>query len=163
MKSNFALTLGALLGCGLMAGLFFAFSACVMKALGGRPPREGIAAMQAINVAILNPIFFAVFMGTAILCLWALVFALRNLPSPGARWLLAGSVFYLIGALLVTMVFNVPMNDALAKANPDSAQGERIWANYLSVWTAWNHLRTVSSLAATACFALALRQAGQSP
>lgn len=57
IKAIFWVTLGAVLGCGLMAGLFFAFSVCVMKALSQLAPEKGMAAMQAINVAILNPLF----------------------------------------------------------------------------------------------------------
>ena len=52
-----------------MAGLFFIFSVCIMTALGRLAPASGIAAMQSINVTILNGIFLTVFMGTALLCL----------------------------------------------------------------------------------------------
>jgi len=45
------MTLVAALGCGLMAGLFYAFSVSVMKALARLPSAAGIAAMQFINVA----------------------------------------------------------------------------------------------------------------
>ena len=48
------------------------------------------------------------------------------------------------------MVFNVPRNNALAVANPTSADSARLWANYLSTWTAWNHVRTITALAAAA-------------
>jgi uncharacterized membrane protein len=47
----FVLTLFAALGCGLVAGVFFAFSTFVMKALARLPAEQGIAAMQAINAA----------------------------------------------------------------------------------------------------------------
>ena len=73
------ITFSAALGSGLMAGLFFVFSNSVMKALAALPPDKGIAAMQAINVAIVNPLFLAVFLGTAAACLSATIFAL-------ARW-----------------------------------------------------------------------------
>ena len=73
------ITFSAALGSGLMAGLFFVFSNSVMKALAALPPDKGIAAMQAINVAIVNPLFLAVFLGTAAACLPATIFAL-------ARW-----------------------------------------------------------------------------
>ncbi len=53
---DLALLLSAV-GCGLMAGFFFAFSICVMKALEALPPAQGIAAMQSINVAVINPCF----------------------------------------------------------------------------------------------------------
>ncbi|HZD26142.1 MAG TPA: hypothetical protein VE631_07765 [Alphaproteobacteria bacterium] len=76
------LTILAALGSGLNAGLFFAFSAFVMKALAGLPPAGGIAAMQAINVAVLNRVFFAVFFGTAALSLALLAAAALTWPGP---------------------------------------------------------------------------------
>ena len=55
----FALTLGTALGCGTIAGVFFAFSAFVMKALHRLPAVQGIAAMQSINVVAITPAFMA--------------------------------------------------------------------------------------------------------
>lgn len=72
--------------------------------------------------------------------------------EPGAGWRLIGALFYLLGSIGLTMVFNVPLNNRLAKAGPESAEGAAIWSHYLSVWTAWNHLRTVGCLGATASF-----------
>ena len=63
-----ALRFAAALGCGLMAGLFFAFSAAVMGGLARIQPAEGIAAMQSINRAILNPLFLTVFLATPAAC-----------------------------------------------------------------------------------------------
>jgi uncharacterized membrane protein len=64
-------------------------------------------------------------------------------------------LLYFVGTFLVTLVFNVPLNNRLAAVNPDSAEGKALWTHYLSVWTAWNHVRTVAPLAAMACFILA--------
>jgi uncharacterized membrane protein len=61
----FGLTLFAALGCGLVAGVFFAFSTFVMKALARLPAPQGIAAMQSINVIVINPWFMTAFLGTA--------------------------------------------------------------------------------------------------
>jgi uncharacterized membrane protein len=66
----FKLTLSSALGCGLMAGFFFAFLICVMNALAHLPAAQGIAAMQSINIAVLNRWFFAVFFGTAAACVF---------------------------------------------------------------------------------------------
>lgn len=151
------LTLLAALGSGLIAGVFFAFSSFVMRALGRIPAAEGIAAMQSINIVVLNPMFLSVFMGTAVLCGIAIVFSWLRWNQPGSGYLLAGSLLYLIGTFLVTMAFNVPRNDALAAVVPASPEGARLWADYLSSWTAWNHVRTVAALAAAASFGLALR------
>ena len=152
----FALTLFATLGCGLMAGLFFTFSAVVMKALARLPPSEGIAAMQSINVAIINPWFGTVFFGTAAACVLAVISSLLRWHDPGAVYLLVGGALYLVGSLLVTLVFNVPMNEALASVAPADPEGASLWASYLANWTAWNHVRAAAALAAAASLTVAL-------
>ncbi len=152
----FALTLVAALGCGLMAGAFFAFSTFVMRALGRIAPARGIAAMQSINIAVINPLFLGVLFGTGVLCVLLAVAALMTWPATGAAYLLVGSLLYVVGNVVVTMVGNVPLNNALAAVQPDSADGARLWARYLTRWMAWNHVRTVTALGASACFILAL-------
>jgi uncharacterized membrane protein len=152
----FLLTLASALGSGLMAGVFFAFSGFVMKALARLPPAQGIAAMQSINIVVLNPVFLSVFLGTAVACVALTVVALLRWNAPGAATLLAASVMYLFGTLMVTRVFNIPRNDALAAVEPASADAARLWADYVVSWTAWNHVRTAAALIATAMFALAL-------
>jgi uncharacterized membrane protein len=153
----FGLKFLSALGAGLMAGLFFVFSTFMMTALGRLPPATGISAMQSINVTILNPIFFLVFFGTAVASLVLAIAAVVRWSEPGAVALLAGGLLYLLGNILVTMAFNVPLNNALAAVKPDSAEGAILWTRYLSEWTAWNHVRTVSCLAAMASFIMALR------
>jgi uncharacterized membrane protein len=151
------LTLTGALGCGLMAGFFFAFSVCVMQALGKLPAAHGVAAMQNINVVVINPRFLTVFMGTAALCVIATIAALLNRNDPATPYLIAGGVLYVVGTFIVTMRFNVPLNNALAAVTSDSAEAARLWSNYLSTWTHWNHVRTAAALAAAAAFSLALR------
>jgi uncharacterized membrane protein len=143
------------LGCGLMAGFFFAFSICVMKALGALPPAQGIAAMQSINVAVINRWFLTPFFGVAVTCAFLGIAALMQRHEPGAAYILAGSVLYLAGTLLVTMIFNVPRNNALARVPADSPEGAALWMDYLVGWTRWNHVRTVAALLAAACFTVA--------
>jgi uncharacterized membrane protein len=111
--------------------------------------------MQSINIVIVNPLFLAVFLGTALLSIVLAIAALLRLSEPGAPYLLAGSLLYLVGSILVTMVFNIPLNNALAAVKPDSAEGASLWRRYLSVWTAWNHARTAACLAACLLFVLA--------
>ena len=152
----FGLTLLSALGCGLIAGAFFAFSTFVMQALGRLPPPQGIAAMQTINIVVINPWFLGVFLGTAVLCVLLVVAALLTWSEPAAIYLLAGSVLYFAGTFLVTMLCNVPLNNALAVADPASAEGASLWSKYLVAWTLWNHVRTAAGLAAMASFILAL-------
>ena len=150
------LALLASLGCGLNGGFFFAFSVVVMRALAQRPAPEGIAAMQSINVVVLNPWFLGLFFGTAGLCVVAAILGSLNWSEPRAAWWLAGSVLYLVGTILVTMRFNVPRNQALKRAAPSSDEAASLWADYLVTWTSWNHVRTAAASLASACFAIGL-------
>jgi uncharacterized membrane protein len=150
------LTFCSALGCGLVAGAFFAFSTFIMKALGRLPPGQGIAAMQSINVTVINPSFMGALFGTGAACLLLAVAALRSWHGPGAVYLLAGSLLYLLGTVGVTIVFNVPLNNALAAVGPDHAEGAKLWRHYLARWTAWNHVRTAAALAAAAALTIAL-------
>ena len=142
-------------GCGLMAGLFFAFSTSVMPGLRRLAPADGAAAMQQMNRTILNPLFGVVFGGTAVVCLLLLVGTLVSGPA-GTVWIVLGALLYLVGSIGFTMVVNVPMNNRLDAADPASPEGARIWTDYLSRWTAWNHVRALACVAATAALAAGL-------
>lgn len=151
----FVLKLAAALGCGLVAGVFFAFSSFVMQALGQQPTAQGIATMQAINVTAINPWFMGVLFGTAAVCGGLAIAALIDMQHPSTRWLLLGCLLYLVGAIGVTIGGNVPLNDALAAVAPDSAEGAKLWTNYLTRWTLWNHIRTAAALGAAALLTIA--------
>lgn len=75
---------------------------------------------------------------------------------PGSVYLLVGGALYLIGSLFVTAVFNVPKNQSLASAEPDDPDSASLWLDYLSTWTAWNHVRTVASILAAASLIVGL-------
>jgi uncharacterized membrane protein len=152
----FALTLLGALGCGLVAGVFFAFSAFVMKALGRLPAEQGVAAMQAINVAAVTPAFMAALFGTAAACSALAVSALFAWDEYFAPYLLVGSALYLVGTILLTVAYHVPRNEALARVEPHGAGAGRHWTRYLSGWTAWNHVRAAGALAAAATLTIAL-------
>ena len=152
----FVLKLSAALGCGLVAGVFFAFSTFVMSALARLQPAQGIAAMQSINITVINPLFMTALFGTAAACIFLTLAALLKRHQPGAVYLLLGSLLYLVGTVLVTILFNVPLNDALATAKPESLDSASLWSRYLSNWTIWNHVRTVAALAASALLTIAL-------
>lgn len=154
---GFLVILVATLGCALVAGVFFAFSTFVMSALARLQPAQGIAAMQSINITAINPLFMVAIFGTAAACLLLAISLLLKGPQPHTSYRLIGSLLYLIGTVLVTMVFNVPMNNALAAVSPDSAEGAALWATYLRNWTLWNHVRTLSSLAAATLFMISMR------
>ena len=152
----FALTLAAALGCGLNAGVFFAFSSFVMPALARLQPAQGIAAMQAINVVAVTFAFMLALFGTAVICLVLAVWGIVESDRAFGPYLVAGGALYLAGAIGLTIAYHVPRNDALAKLAPRGAEAERHWSRYLSEWTSLNHVRAAAALAASAAFAVAL-------
>lgn len=153
-QSILGLTLFSALGTGLMGGVFFAFSTSVMSALARLPASQGIAAMQSINIAVINPLFMGALFGTAATCALLIAWSMRMWAKPGAAYLFAGGLLYLAGGILVTILFNVPLNEALAKADPASRNGAALWSGYVNSWTAWNHVRTVACLLASASLTL---------
>lgn len=152
------LTLLTALGCALVAGVFFAFSSFVMKALSRVPSPVGIAAMQSINAQAPTPWFMAALFGTALGCAALVVKSLVAWDEPHAVYLFVGGALYLVGTILLTIVYHVPRNEALARVDPngtDDAAGH--WDRYVRHWTALNHLRTGAALAAAAALTAGLR------
>ena len=148
----------AIMGSGLTAGIFYAFSTFVMAALARIPPEQGIAAMNSINVTVINPWFFAVFLGTPIVCAILFIMALPKWSEPGAAIIVVASLIYVVGSLVVTMAFNVPLNNKLAAITTASGEGGVLWARYLSDWTFWNSVRAAAPLVAMVLFIWSLIQ-----
>jgi uncharacterized membrane protein len=146
----------AAVGSGLMSGLLFAFSCFVMSALTRLPQQYGMAAMQHINVVIINPLFLAVFLGTAVASAILAVYGVYHWADASAGSVVLGSLLYLLGTIGVTVAFNVPLNNALAQATPDVAA--TVWPGYVASWLRWNHLRTLMSIGALSAFLVGLYQ-----
>lgn len=150
MSTSVLVTAG-ILGCGVVAGVFFAFSGFIMPALERLPAPRGTAAMQAINVTAVTPPLMIALFGSAVVCLAIGVEAVRSWGTPGAGLRLLAALLYLVGGVGVTIIFNVPRNNALAALDPESAQAAAYWATYLREWTTWNSVRALASgLAAVA-------------
>ena len=140
------LLLVAALGAVLVAGAFAVFTVLVMPALAALPGAAGTSAMQSVNRTAVRLPFLALFLGTAVLCL-----LLAGLELAGDRrpLVLTGAGLYLVGVLGVTVVANVPLNDALARAQVP-------WTDYLRRWTTWNTVRTLASLVSGALLVVVL-------
>ena len=149
----------------LVAGFFYAYSASVNRGLGRLDDAGYVAAMQAINATVRNPVFALSFFGALLLLpLAAALHAQRR--SPRARWLLAATLLYVIGGFGVTFAFNVPLNEELARLDLASASPAELAAAreaYEDAWNAWNAVRTVASTLAVVCvIAAALASEGPS-
>lgn len=158
--SGVAITLAfaTLILTGAAAGLFFAFSICVMWGLDRSGGKAAIRAMQEINRAILNPVFLIAFMGAPVAGLAIAGLLWVDGLRAAAFWFGAGSATYLVGVLGLTMVVNVPMNQRLDRqpVPSDPAEADALWQAYSKRWTAWNHVRTVANLASLAAFGAGL-------
>jgi uncharacterized membrane protein len=142
----------AAIGCGLIAGLYFAFSTFVMTALGRIEQAHGVAAMNSINVTILKSPFMPLFLATTLASFVLAVVALIRWGAPGSAAMLAAGIIYVAGMFLCTILFNVPLNNALAAVEPAGSEAAAIWARYVKDWTWWNHVRTIASTVACALY-----------
>jgi uncharacterized membrane protein len=136
-------------GSGLLAGVFFAFSAFVMSGLRRLPDPAGAAAMRSINVTAERPPLMLALLGVSALCAAMIVRALATWSQPGAAWLLTGGALTIVGALGVTSVVNVPLNNRLDA-------GTITWPQFLAGWDPANHARTVLCLAGSAVLLIGL-------
>lgn len=127
------------IGSGLLAGVFFAFSAFVMSGLRRLPDSDGAAAMRSINVTAQRPPFMIALLGVSALCVVMIIRAIVTWPQPGTAWLLAGAVLTVAGALGVTAAINVPLNNRLDA-------GTVPWSQFLAGWDPANHARTLLCL-----------------
>lgn len=158
-----ALTVVTLALAGAMAGFFYAYSMSVMWALDAVDPKAAIAAMQSINIVVRNAIFFPAFFGTPVVALVAAGLWWKQGAGQVALLLALAAIVYLAGTFLVTIVANVPMNEALAIAMipADPEQARTLWQDYSRPWTLWNHVRTIASFASLLLVGWALYAAGQ--
>ncbi len=135
-----ALVLVTAVACGLVGGVFFAFSTFVMDGLSRLPATGGIAAMQAINRAAVRPAFMALLLGTALLCVVAAVLSVAR----GDVLVMVAAIVYVGGAVVLTAAVNVPLNRRVEALEPDDEVTHPVWADYLRRWVRTNHLRTVA-------------------
>jgi uncharacterized membrane protein len=141
-------------------GMMYVFSTFVMRGLDRTEPAEAITAMRGINVeANSNPAFLLAYFGAAILAVAVGVVAVVQLRQPGSWVVLIGAVFGILAAI-ITMVFNVPLNNHLDGVNPvglSPADAAREWQAYFTTWTNWNHFRTATSFIAAVVMLIGLR------
>jgi uncharacterized membrane protein len=141
-------------------GMMYVFSTFVMRGLDRTGPVDALTAMRGINAeANANPVFLLGYFGATILALIVGVIAVVQLRQPGSGLVLVGAVVAILGAV-ITMAFNVPLNNHLDTVDPSGlsvADAAREWQAYFSTWTAWNHARTVTAFVASLLLLAGLR------
>ena len=147
----------------LVGGVFLAFSDFIMRSLASATGDGGVEAMQTINREVFRWVFMTLFLGMAPVSLVIGGYAWLQLSSPAAVLILAAALIYLVGCFGVTVVFNVPMNEALAGMERTSDATRDYWlATYVPRWTFWNTVRTVASTASAGLLLVGLLWLAQS-
>ena len=145
MSPFFLLLQFAVLAYALVGGVFLAFSDFIMRSLSRTSGMGGVEAMQVINREVFRWAFMTLFLGMAAVSLFIVGWAATDLSTPASALLLLAGLVYLIGCFGVTVVFNVPMNEALAGMDLSSESTQAYWTNtYLPRWTFWNTFRTLA-------------------
>lgn len=151
------LAIAAAIGAGLSAGVYLAFSTLVMSGLRRLTPSQAISAMKGINKAApASPLLMLVLFGTGVVCVLLIISSFQHRDDPAAVWQILGAALFLTG-MLITIIYHVPHNEQLINADPNTAGAGATWTHFYTPWMAWNHARTLASLAGTASLVLALR------
>ena len=153
--------MAATLATGLMTGVFGIYAVAIMPGLRTTDDRTFIGAFQAIDRAIINPLFLFTFLGALMLSVAAALLQLGS--GPVLAWTAAAAVLYLV-TVVVTVAVHLPRNDALkaAGASAELTDPAAVRAAFDEVrWMTWNTVRVFTSGAAFGCLAWALVQWGQ--
>ena len=135
----------AILAYALVGGVFLAFSDFIMRSLSLTGGVGGVEAMQVINREVFRWVFMALFLGMAAVSLVISGYAAISLSGPAGTLILLSGLVYLFGCFGVTVVFNVPMNEALAGMDIAAEATQSYWmGTYLPRWTFWNSVRTIA-------------------
>lgn len=136
---------------GLITGLFYSYSCSVNPGLGRLSNVEYLKAMQSINSAIQNPVFFTSFMGALLILP---VYAYLSLNNPNFIYVLASFVIYGVMVFGVTMLGNVPLNNRLARFKIGSANDEHMAMARADFEPRWNRYHTIRTISCVISFIL---------
>lgn len=140
----------------VVSGVFLTFSDFVMRSLNGAKTPAGIEVMQIINKEVFKTVFMVLLLAMSAYSLFLTGYAYFQISGLPQLWIMVGGLVYFLGVFVVSMLFNVPMNNRLEKMNYNSAEAARYWQNtYYPRWTLWNYVRAISSAISAACFLVA--------
>lgn len=144
----------AVLLTGLSAGLFYAWSVSVIPGTKEVSDQVYLSVMQSINRAILNPAFYLVFFGSLILLIISTIQHLNG--GPTFWFLLAASLFYLLGTFGVTSLGNVPLNNELDILEIGELSVDLLAKNRHHFESKWNRFHTIRTVFSGLSFLSAL-------
>jgi uncharacterized membrane protein len=150
--------LPATLTMGLTAGVFGDWAHTIMRGLHKTDDRTFVSAIQALDKAIMNPLFMLAFMGALVLSGIAAVLYLRDGDHSVLPWVAVAFGLYL-AAVVITMAVHEPLNEVIRTAgDPDSIANPAAVRDdfHETRWVAWHIVRTITTTAAFGCLTWAL-------
>ncbi len=139
---------------GLSAGLFYAWLVSVIPGTRKVIDITYLESMQSINRAILNPAFFLIFMGSPLVLA---ISTIQQFNSGITFWLLlAATITYVLGVFGVTILGNVPLNDALDALNLSEFGEVNVKAFRQSYEEKWNRLHLIRTIFSVLSFMISL-------
>ncbi len=149
----------SVVGFGLVAGIFFAFSDFIMRSLNETKTEAAIEAMQSINRVVYRSIFYYLLWSMLAVAVGLGAYASFNLSGPALGAAVMGTASYFGGVLIVSLAINVPMNQHLDQLDCHGPDAAAYWNNtFVPRWTFWNHVRTATSAGASVCYLVACAQ-----
>lgn len=145
----------SVIACALVAGVFLTFSDFVMKSLAASETAGGIESMQIINRKVFKFVFMVLLLGMSALSPLLIGCAYFYVSGSASSWAIADGTIYLLGVFLVSLVFNVPMNQRLDAMDYASSDAASYWKTYVPVWSFWNYIRAISSGGSAVCYLVA--------
>ena len=139
----------------LVAGVFQSFSDFVMRGLLRAAPASGIESMQGLNRTVFRSLFLATFLALVPVSIGFAVFAGLNMQGISQNLIIAAAIIYVPSVFLVTIAGNVPMNERLDRMDHTSAEAAEYWITYGRIWTRWNTVRMIGSIATAWCYMFA--------
>lgn len=143
----------SVIACAMVSGVFLTFSDFVMRSLDGAKTAAGVEVTQVINREVFRSVFMFLLLGMSALSPFLVGYAYFCVAGSAAALIMTGGAVYFVGVFVVSLVFNVPMNNRLAAKDYASPEAATYWTNtYMPQWTFWNYVRAVASAASAICF-----------
>jgi uncharacterized membrane protein len=149
---------------GLMAGVFGLYSHTIMRGLRKVDDRTFVGAFQAIDRAIINPLFMSTFFGAMAFSGLTCVMTFREGGRTLLPWVATATALYVV-VVIITVAVHVPLNDGIKAAGQVDSITDlaRVRADFHETrWVAWNLVRAMASTIALVCLAWALVLDGRS-
>jgi len=144
----------AIISTGLMAGIFLTWTNAVTPGIGKLNDMIYLKALQSMNRAILNPLFYVVFMLPIISMLISTAINYGSNKVCNFKLLLMATVIYTGGVFIVTIFGNIPLNELLNQTDLGSKSVVELSTLREKIEIKWNQFNLIRTITSFTSFAL---------